>query len=175
MASEVKNPFETYVNPETGIVNRAKKKTGHYGKKHPSEHPVGSVVWTYHYDREKWLSWVKPALWGTKKYKKQPGEPPRGWRRKDWDEARDKIRPEVQEVTRKIMEKYNLDDAYAKEALETAVEVMRMPNGTKDRLTAAKIILDFTKQKPAQKSEVTLNKAEAFLEAILNDDGDTQA
>ena len=32
---------------------------------------------------------------------------------------------------------------------------------------AARMVLDFTKTKPAAKSEVTIGKAEAFLESLL--------
>ena len=38
--------------------------------------------------------------------------------------------------------------------------------GARDRLAAAKVLLDFTKKKPTQSSDVTLNTPEAFLEAL---------
>ena len=64
----------------------------------------------------------------------------------------------------------NIDDEYAVEALKTAVEIMREPAQNRDRLTAARMVLDFTKTKPAAKSEVTIGKAEAFLESLLDSD-----
>ena len=64
-----------------------------------------------------------------------------------------------------------IDDEYAIEALKTSVEIMREPGQTRDRLTAARMVLDFTKTKPISKSEVTIGKAEAFLESLLADDG----
>ena len=60
-----------------------------------------------------------------------------------------------------------IDDVYAVEALKAAVEIMREPGQNRDRLTAARMVLDFTKTKPAAKSEVTIGKAEAFLESLL--------
>lgn len=67
-----------------------------------------------------------------------------------------------------IMAKENeIDDVYAIEALRAAVEIMREPGQNRDRLTAARMVLDFTKTKPAAKSEVTIGKAEAFLESLL--------
>ena len=68
----------------------------------------------------------------------------------------------------KIMaEEHQIDDEYAVEALKAAVEIMREPGQNRDRLTAARMVLDFTKTKPAAKSEVTIGKAEAFLESLL--------
>ena len=67
---------------------------------------------------------------------------------------------------------YEINDPRAEEALETAVEIMRTPVHNRDRLQAAKLILDFTKVKPVAKSEVTLNNAEAFLSSLLDDDGE---
>ena len=68
----------------------------------------------------------------------------------------------------KIMAKENeIDDVYAIEALKAAVEIMREPGQNRDRLTAARMVLDFTKTKPAAKSEVTIGKAEQFLESLL--------
>ena len=63
------------------------------------------------------------------------------------------------------------ENSHAKEALEAAVEILRTPGQTRDRLTAARLVLDFTKSKPVSKSEVTVGKAEAFLSSLL-DEGD---
>lgn len=68
-----------------------------------------------------------------------------------------------------MSEKLGIDDGYAKQALEFCVGVLAAdkiePTGTK--LQAAKIVLDFTKSKPASQSNVTISKAEDFLEAIV--------
>ena len=96
-----------------------------------------------------------------------------------------KIKPIVEQAQKdakkvvSIMKQdYEINDPRAEEALETAVEIMRTPVHNRDRLQAAKLILDFTKVKPVAKSEVTLNNAEAFLSSLLDEgeqDGDTEA
>jgi hypothetical protein len=72
-----------------------------------------------------------------------------------------------------MTEKYDIDDDYAKEALTTAVEVMRVPGETRERLAAARLVLDFTRSKPAAKSEVTIGKAEEFLSSLLDEEDDS--
>ena len=44
---------------------------------------------------------------------------------------------------------------------------------TRERLAAARLVLDFTKSKPAAKSDVSIHKAEDFLASLLIEDGDT--
>ena len=61
------------------------------------------------------------------------------------------------------------DEEHAKEALHTALTVMRGPQNQGTRLAAAKLVLEYTKAKPAQKQEVTINKAEEWLEAVVAD------
>ena len=92
-----------------------------------------------------------------------------------------KIKPIVEQAQKdakkvvSIMKQdYEINDPRAEEALETAVEIMRTPVHNRDRLQAAKLILDFTKVKPVAKSEVTLNNAEAFLSSLL-DEGEQDA
>lgn len=56
---------------------------------------------------------------------------------------------------------------FAREAIEAAVETMRMEAiSPKDKLTAARLVLDFTLAKPASQAEVTVKKAEDFLADI---------
>ena len=71
-----------------------------------------------------------------------------------------------------MSEKFGVEDEYAKEALGTAVEVMRMQGETRERLSAARLILDFTKQKPVAKSEVAVAKAEDFLASLITEEDD---
>lgn len=69
-----------------------------------------------------------------------------------------------------MSEKFNIEDEYQKEALKTAVEVMRLVGETRERLAAARLVLDFTKSKPASKSDVSIHKAEDFLASLLIED-----
>ena len=69
-----------------------------------------------------------------------------------------------------MAEKHNIEDEYSQEALETAVEIMRVPGETRERLSAARLILDYTKSKPVSKSEVAVSKAEDFLASLLDEE-----
>lgn len=69
-----------------------------------------------------------------------------------------------------MSEKFNIEDEYQKEALKTAVEVMRIDGQAREKLAAARLVLDFTKSKPATKSDVTISAAEDFLNAVMNDE-----
>ena len=69
-----------------------------------------------------------------------------------------------------MSEKYDIEDQYAQDALRTAVEVMQVPGETRERLAAARLVLDFCKSKPASKQEVTIGKAEEFLASLLDED-----
>lgn len=74
-----------------------------------------------------------------------------------------------------MVEKLKIEDQYAVEALETAVEIMRTPLTARDRLAAAKLVLDFTKEKPSTKQEVTVQRAEDFLAAIMKEENGSEA
>lgn len=56
---------------------------------------------------------------------------------------------------------------FAKEAITTAVEIMRREDiNVKDKLTAAKTVLEWTLAKPASETTVNVKTAESFLEDI---------
>lgn len=85
----------------------------------------------------------------------------------------DKAKEDAKRAVSIMKKEYDIEDPRAEEALETAVEIMRTPVHNRDRLQAAKLILDFTKVKPVAKSEITVGKAEEFLSSLLDtDDGD---
>lgn len=73
----------------------------------------------------------------------------------------------------RIMEKKGFEipeNEFAREAIEAAVETMRMEAiSPKDKLTAARLVLDFTKAKPAAQTELTVKRAEDFLAEIAKD------
>lgn len=60
-------------------------------------------------------------------------------------------------------------DDYAREALHEALVTMRLPGTARDKVAAARLVLDFTMAKPASKSEITVNKAEEWLAAVAED------
>lgn len=61
------------------------------------------------------------------------------------------------------------NDDNAKDAMTAALEVMRSPMSQQVKLQAAKLVLEYTMPKPVAKSEVTLNKAEDWLAAVVAD------
>lgn len=69
-------------------------------------------------------------------------------------------------------------DAQAKEALATTLVIMRAHGDKKVQLAAARQVLEWTKAKPAAKSDITVNKAEEWLKAVsehADDEGDVTA
>jgi len=89
----------------------------------------------------------------------------------------DQAKKDARKAVSIMKKQYEIDDPRAEEALETAIEIMRTPIHNRDRLQAAKLVLDFTKVKPVAKSEITVGKAEEFLSSLLeptNDSSDEQ-
>ena len=101
----------------------------------------------------------------------RPVAVPDGFTKEIIEPIRNKAKEEAKKAVA-IMTDEN-ENTHAKEALEAAVEILRTPGQTRDRLTAARLVLDFTKSKPVSKQEVTVGKAEAFLSSLL-DQGDAQ-
>ena len=51
-----------------------------------------------------------------------------------------------------MSKEYSIEDEYAKAALETAaVEVMKVVGDNRERVAAARLVLDFAKSKPVTK------------------------
>lgn len=62
--------------------------------------------------------------------------------------------------------------AFAKEAIEAVVEVMRLDKlPPKDKIAAARTVLEWTMAKPASESTVNVKTAEDFLADIAKDAG----
>ena len=110
--------------------------------------------------------------WSTKKRKNggRPTGTPDGYTLEAITPIRKQAQKDAERIVAIMAKDNNIDDEYAVEALKTAVEIMREPAQNRDKLTAARMVLDFTKTKPAAKSEVTIGKAEAFLESLLVSD-----
>lgn len=91
-----------------------------------------------------------------------------GYTANDLNKQRAKAKAEAIEIV-KIMEK-KLEipkDEFAREALTTAVEIMRIDAiNAKDKLAAARTVLEWTMAKPSSSSEVTIKSAESFLDDI---------
>ena len=115
--------------------------------------------------------------WSTQP-RKNAGRPkgvPDGYRREQIEPIRAKVKEEAKKVVEIMSKEYGIEDEYAKAALETAVEVMRMVGDNRERVAAARLVLDFTKQKPAAKNELSISKAEDFLASLVEDEDGQEA
>lgn len=82
--------------------------------------------------------------------------------------ALEKAKEQVKKDMANIKKTMELSEM-AEEALEGALTVLRAPASQQTKLTAAKLILEFTKSKPVAKSEVSVNKAEEWLASLSHD------
>lgn len=107
------------------------------------------------------------------KPRKNAGRPkgvPDGYTKAQIEPLRDNAKKEAETLVNVMADKYEIEYDYSREALQTAVEIMRVPGETRERLSAARLILDYTKAKPVSKSEVAISKAEDFLASLLDED-----
>lgn len=92
-----------------------------------------------------------------------------GYNLRQLEELKKEARIRVKQDMANIKRQLNLPDM-ADEALEGALTVLREPGTQSMKLSAAKLILEFTKSKPVAKSEVSVNKAEEWLATLAQDD-----
>lgn len=143
------------VNPRTGRKNvkGTPRPNSHFAKL--SQTPEG---------RAQLAEWR--ALRGTKKGLGRPPGALDGTTASERGKDLAKARAEAKQLV-KLMEQTNSNipkEGYAREALEVAVEEMRREKVTsKDKLSAARLVLEYTMSKPASESSVTVKKAEDFL------------
>ena len=140
-----------------------------HGQKHPQKAPKTNFFVELSKTpegREQMKEWARTR-------KKSTGRPkgvPDGFRKHTIEPIREREKEYARKVVNIMADKMGVEDEYAKEALVTAVEVMRTPGETRERLSAARLVLDFTKQKPASKNELSIAKAEAFLESLIEEE-----
>jgi hypothetical protein len=91
-----------------------------------------------------------------------------GYTQTELNKQRAKAKAEAVEIVAYMEKKFDLPkDDFAKEALTTAVEIMRIDAiNVKDKLAAARTVLEWTMAKPATQNEVTVKRAEDFLNDI---------
>ena len=91
---------------------------------------------------------AKRAEWNKKAWAKagRPAGVPHGYTKETIEPIREKAKQEAERFI-EIMSKNGdaPEDNFAKEALKAAVEIMRVPGETRERLAAARLVLDFTK------------------------------
>jgi hypothetical protein len=69
----------------------------------------------------------------------------------------------IEPVTEALLDSEKL---MSREALSMAIILMRMPGNVKDKLAAARTILEYTRAKPAQATDMTIRSAESFLDEL---------
>lgn len=107
---------------------------------------------------------------------------PNGWGTKRLRKRRDRIieaaKIKANNVIDKLIANGTLDkDGAGNEALKAATEIVLAVDAeteahaytVRDRLTAAKLVLEYTMSKPAEKKNVTVS-AESFLSGLLDED-----
>lgn len=98
-----------------------------------------------------------------------PGKP-RRLTNAQWAEVTATARLDAKRIIQKVKDAGQMpDDEKAAEALEKTVVTLRASQSPKDVAALARLVLDFTKAKPAQKSEVTIRTHEDFLDELADD------
>jgi hypothetical protein len=76
----------------------------------------------------------------------------------------------AKEVTKIMVEQGHLpEDPKVEKAFEVAMEILASQINAATRLSAARLVLDFTKAKPTAKSEVTVKSAEDWIQEVTSD------
>lgn len=115
-------------------------------------------------------------LWRAKRHAPgvRLGRPPgsvTGYSGAQYKKQKAKAKAEAKEIVA-LMEKKGFEipkAEFAREAIEVAVEIMRTDAmNAKDKLSAARTVLEWTLSKPVAQSEVSVKRAEDFLSAVLD-------
>jgi len=98
-----------------------------------------------------------------------PGKP-RDFTNAQWAEVQATARLDAKRIMKKMKDSGQLpDDPRAVEALEKAVTTLKASTAPKDVAALARLVLDFTKAKPAQKVDHTVRTAEDILDEMAED------
>ncbi|WP_333571501.1 hypothetical protein [Sphingomonas sp.] len=99
-----------------------------------------------------------------------PGKP-RGLTHAQWTAVKEEAKRDAKRIIAKMKDAGQLpDDPRAVEALEKAVTTLRASQSPKDVAALGRLILDFTKPKPAQKIDHTVRTAEDILDEMAADE-----
>ena len=112
-------------------------------------------------------------LWTDKRHAAKLGRPhgsTEGYLKSERDKIKSKAKAEAVEIVKYMEQEKGFEipkREFAKEAITTAVEIMRREDiHPKDKLAAAKAVMEWTLAKPASESNVNVRTAESFLEDI---------
>lgn len=101
---------------------------------------------------------------------------PDGIRLKDWLIIKEKASKKAERAVEIMAEKkiWEADNDVSSKAMKAAIEILEAPGEHRNKLAAAKVILDFTQTKPVVKSETTLKTAEEFLSALMEGEDESK-
>lgn len=112
-------------------------------------------------------------LWTSKKTSGKLGRPhgsTEGFKKSQRDKIKAAAKAEAIEIVKYMENEKGFEipkREYAQEAITTAVEIMRREDiHPKDKLAAAKAVMEWTLAKPASEANVNVRTAESFLEDI---------
>lgn len=93
-----------------------------------------------------------------------------GMYRRDAEAKMVEAKKQAEKDLENIKKNVTFEESASEEAMRAALEVLRSPAATGAKLQAARLILEWTKAKPASKSELTVNKAEEWLNSLESED-----
>lgn len=99
---------------------------------------------------------------------------PDGVRKRHWVKMQVQIAAKAERAVEIMAEKklWVADNDVAEKAMKAAIEILETPGENRNKLQAAKVILDFVQTKPVVKNETTLKTAEEFLSALNDEEPD---
>jgi hypothetical protein len=99
-----------------------------------------------------------------------PGRP-RHLSNEQYAELKQRVRPEINRIKKKMKAEGQLpEDKRAEQVLDKALETFLLSTTAKDVAALGRLILDFSKAKPAQKIDHTVKTAEDWLDELGADD-----
>jgi hypothetical protein len=149
------------------------KRSGVNNKKYGKLSPEARAIWEQ--GGKAWMAYVR-----SKRTVFRTGVPD-GMRREEadaiWVKAREKASWIMDELEKEGVVQFSADvpeDVMARDALREAFAMAMgpAPHTSKDKLTAIRTVLEWTKAKPATKTDLRLNSAEAWLEQVVKDHND---
>lgn len=116
--------------------------------------------------RQKWIEKARKTRAQTTPYDK-----PKDWTKTEYAIFLEQARTEAKRIY-KIMKAEGLipENEMAAKSLEAAFEMVTSNMAARDKLQAIRTVLEYTKQKPASKSDITLKTAEDFLDELAEHD-----
>lgn len=149
---------------------RKKREPKAYNARHEPEKNLFKRMQQTEEGRKLWKLWTdKRFAPGVK-----VGRPPGAWdgnSRTERNKIKAKAKAEAKVIV-ELMEKKGFEvpkHEFAREAIETAVEIMRINEmNPKDKLAAARTVLEWTMAKPVAQSEVSIKRAEDFLAMVAD-------